>query len=127
MNNRRKFLVLYFAMVCALILRIFLDEQLALKAKYLYDRRYIVLTIISRVIDILYYIITYFGFIALCKIERGSILLETVLLGIPALLLLVMSVVITAPFTWIFTNPDYCVPFGAMLLCILLYRWRNKW
>lgn len=126
MNSRRKFLILYFTMVCTFILHILLNEQLALKAKFIYDHRLAVMTIISGVIDIAYYIIIYLVFIAISKIERVGLLLETVFLGIPALFLLVTSVIMTNPFLWIFKNQNDCIPFGAMILCMMLYRLFNK-
>ena len=126
MKKQQKFLTLYLLMICTFVLHIFLNEQLALKTQFINDRSLILFDVLSKLNDIGYYIIIYFSVIAMCKAESGSIILESVLLGIPALLLLILSVSMMSPAIRIYMHADYCVPFGAALLCILIYRWRMR-
>ena len=126
MKKQQKFLTLYLLMICTFVLHIFLNEQLALKTQFINDRSLILFDVLSKLNDIVYYIIIYFSVIAMCKAESGSIILESVLLGIPALLLLILSVSMMSPAIRIYAHADYCIPFGAVLLCILIYKWRVR-
>ena len=126
MKKQRKFLTLYLVMICTFVLHIFFNKQLALKTQFIYDRSLIWFDVLSKLNDIVYYIIIYFIVIAMCKADRGNLILESVLLGVPALLLLLLSASIMSPAIRIYMLADYCIPFGAALLCILTYRWRKR-
>ena len=57
---------------------------------------------------------------AIRKISK--LLEELISLALPALLLLVTGSIMTNLFLWVYTNSSYCIPFGAMLLSVFLYR-----
>ena len=126
MKEQRKFFTLYLVMICTFVLHIFLNEQLALRTQYIFDRSLILIDSLSKLNDIIYYIIIYFSVIAMCKADRGNLILEFVLLGVPAILLLLLSVSMMSLAVRIYTQADYCIPFGAALLCILVCRWQKN-
>lgn len=70
----------------------------------------------------IYYVVAFLLMLFLCNMKNFKIIEELIFLALPALLLLVTGSIMTNLFLWVYTNSSYCIPFGAMLLSVFLYR-----
>ena len=70
----------------------------------------------------IYYMVAFLLMLFLCNTKNFKIIEELIFLALPALLLLVTGSIMTNLFLWVYTNSSYCIPFGAMLLSVFLYR-----
>ena len=70
----------------------------------------------------IYYVVAFLLMLFLCNTKNFKIIEELIFLALPALLLLVTGSIMTNLFLWVYTNSSHCIPFGAMLLSVFLYR-----
>ncbi len=93
---------------------------------YNYSSEMIWIWYLRNAINVLYYILEFLLLFALCNTENFSSVLECILLIPVALISCFASIFIIEPFSWIYANSEYFIPFGTMLFCALLCRWYKK-
>lgn len=121
-----KFLILYFCMILFFVLRYYVTSELKAYEMYNYSSEMIWIWYLRNAINVLYYILEFLLLLALCNTENYSSVLECILLIPVALISCFASIFIIEPFTWIYANSEYFIPFGTMLFCALLCRWYKK-
>ncbi len=127
MKAKLKIVFLFLIVVCVIALKFRLDEYLILTERSNpFDGRWIIFTGIIRATDIIYYVILYIVFVAMCKVEKTGWIFDVIVLGVPAIILAVTSVAIINKFIWVYSYYQYYTPFAAMLLCALSKRIYNQ-
>lgn len=121
-----KFLILYFCMILFFVLRYYMTSELKAYEMYNYSPEMIWIWYLRNAINVLYYILEFLLLFALCNTENFSSVLECILLIPVALISCFASIFIIEPFSWIYANSEYFIPFGTMLFCALLCRWYKK-
>lgn len=121
-----KFLILYFCMILFFVLRYYITSELKAYEMYNYSSEMIWIWYLRNAINVLYYILEFLLLFALCNTENYSSVLECILLIPVALISCFASIFIIAPFSWIYANSEYFIPFGTMFFCALLCRWYKK-
>lgn len=121
-----KFLLLYFSMLLFFLLRYYITSEIKSYEMYNYSSESIWLWYLRNAINVLYYILEFLLLFALCNIKESCLILECILLMPIALISCFASIFIIDPFSWIFANSEYFIPFGTMLFCAILYRWKRK-
>lgn len=121
-----KFLILYFCMILFFVLRSYMTSELKAYEMYNYSPEMIWIWYLRNAINVLYYILEFLLLFALCNTENFSSVLECILLIPVALISCFASIFIIEPFSWIYANSEYFIPFGTMLFCALLCRWYKK-
>lgn len=121
-----KFLILYFCMILFFVLRYYITSELKAYEMYNYSSEMIWIWYLRNAINVLYYILELLLLFALCNTENYSSVLECILLIPVALISCFASIFIIDPFSWIYANSEYFIPFGTMLFCALLCRWYKK-
>lgn len=125
MKKRIKFYGLYFGLIIIFMLRYFITivikeyetrmwESFNLKAAWLGYLR--------NGVDVLYYFITFIILIFLATAKGFKGKLETIIFILPAGILIIPSIIMINPFSYIYMNSTYCIPFGAVLLSAFVYR-----
>ena len=125
MKNKNRFWGLYLGLIITFVLRYFITiliKSYETKMWESFNLRAAWLGYLRNGVDALYYLITFILliFLATTKGFKGSI--ETVIFILPASILIITSVIMIDPFSWIYMNSAYCIPFGAVLLSAFLYR-----
>lgn len=121
-----KFLILYFCMILFFVLRYYMTSELKAYEMYNYSPEMIWIWYLRNAINVLYYILEFLLLFALCNTENFSSVLECILLIPVALISCFASIFIIEPFSWIYANSEYFIPFGTMLFCALLCRGYKK-
>lgn len=121
-----KFVILYFCMILFFVLRYYITSELKAYEMYNYSSEMIWIWYLRNAINVLYYILELLLLFALCNTENYSSVLECILLIPVALISCFASIFIIDPFSWIYANSEYFIPFGTMLFCALLCRWYKK-
>ena len=121
-----KFVILYFCMILFFVLRYYITSELKAYEMYNYSSEMIWIWYLRNAINVLYYILELLLLFALCNTENYSSVLECILLIPVALISCFASIFIIEPFSWIYANSEYFIPFGTMLFCALLCRWYKK-
>ena len=121
-----KFLILYFCMILFFVLRYYMTSELKAYEMYNYSPEMIWIWYLRNAINVLYYILEFLLLFALCNTENYSSVLECILLIPVALISCFASIFIIEPFSWIYANSEYFIPFGTMLFCALLCRGYKK-
>lgn len=121
-----KFLILYFCMILFFVLRSYMTSELKAYEMYNYSPEMIWIWYLRNAINVLYYILEFLLLFALCNTENFSSVLECILLIPVALISCFASIFIIEPFSWIYANSEYFIPFGTMLFCALLCRGYKK-
>ena len=121
-----KFVILYFCMILFFVLRYYITSELKAYEMYNYSSEMIWIWYLRNAINVLYYILELLLLFALCNTENYSSVLECILIIPVALISCFASIFIIDPFSGIYANSEYFIPFGTMLFCALLCRWYKK-
>ena len=114
MKDRFRFWGLYLGLILSFVLHYFATSQLKIYENHLWELfdspKATIIMYLGNGLHAIYYVVAFLLMLFLCNI------------ALPALLLLVTGSIMTNLFLWVYTNSSYCIPFGAMLLSVFLYR-----
>lgn len=122
MKEKIRFFILYFSMILVFVLRYYVTTRIKLYEINCIEEGLVWLWYLRNGIDTLYYISEILLLLYICKTKYLGLIFEIIFLVFPGLLLLLTSSLMINPFVWTFSNSSYCIPFGAMLMCVFLYR-----
>ena len=126
MKDRFRFWGLYCGLILSFVLHYFATSQLKIYENHLWELfdspKATIIMYLGNGLHAIYYVVAFLLMLFLCNMKNFKIIEELIFLALPALLLLVTGSIMTNLFLWVYTNSSYCIPFGAMLLSVFLYR-----
>ena len=126
MKERFRFWGLYCGLILSFVLHYFATSQLKIYENHLWELfdspKATIIMYLGNGLHAIYYVVAFLLMLFLCNTKNFKIIEELIFLALPALLLLVTGSIMTNLFLWVYTNSSHCIPFGAMLLSVFLYR-----